>query len=1022
MLKLLKKISPSHEELFIEHYDRMLGWSLQLTEHDRDLAEDLLHDAFIHFTTLTQPDLKTIRNLDGYLYMMLRNLHISQERRSSRARFQQLSIVEYESAATGLRTIDSRDVIRVQDELRRVCHYACARKEKAKLASVLILRFFHGYYPSEIAQILRSPRAAIDKWLQLARAEAKLALSETELLKFKDGPPTVEFIPASFARSVEDLLRELRQTIFLARQGECFQPGEVSEFYHKKDSAPLNCERLSHVVSCEQCLNEINHMLKLPPLSERYPTDSIGKDTSTKGGGPGGEGGGGVPGHEVAKKVRGYRRGAREAFEHHPTELCVSVNGYIQGSHKISSELSEFDLSANLADEVSFVEVFSEQGIRLLLLNAEQPPPEGADTQTSRANLSDGRSVDLTLKYRSSWPTLHLVYRDPTFRGVEAVDVAALEQGSYATESPTSPGEEFKQGSLGDSVQRLASRLPKPRFNALVFFRPATATIVLGLLAVAIFLLLSLNRTPGPTLVAANLLQQSTASEDAIAARPDQVLHRTITLEERKSVPGAVATGSTGSSSGALISSRKIEIWRSTEKGVTARRLYDDRGQLIAGDWRRADGVQTIYHHSRRPQLQLAPEKRSGQPAINFENVWQLDIAAKDFSSLIGSSERASVEERDSVYVISAKSADSASGVDNLVAATLVLNRNDLHPIEQTLIIRQGDEIREYKLTETAFEQRAKDAVAPKVFEPEPELMGTDPETRLGDTEKIPASPRPPVSASPVVATADDEVEVLRLLNQAGVFLRDQVSVNRSPAGQLIVGGIVENDERKRQISSALASMMQSRVARVEVETVAEVLQRQQARAAASEPVTVEGVQVTETNIPVDAELRKYLSGAKGLSGEQLDREVRQFSERMLARSSQARLHALALKPVIERFSPEELHALTPEARSKWRSIVIAQVRSFAAETAGLRRELAPLFPSLAGTAGSAGDVDFANDADFVRAVRRLMELASANDEAVRRSFSVSANAGKIAPVRSAQFWRTLASAESLAAKITSAR
>ncbi|HEY2976291.1 MAG TPA: RNA polymerase sigma factor, partial [Pyrinomonadaceae bacterium] len=222
MLKLLKKISPSHEELFIEHYDRLMGWSLRLTEHDRDLAEDLLHDAFIHFTTLTQPDLKTIRNLDGYFYVMLRNLHVSQERRSSRARFQQLSIVEYESAATGLRTIDSRDVIRVQDELRRICYYACYRKEKAKLASVLILRFFHGYYPSEIAQILRSPRAAIDKWLQLARAEAKLALSDAEVLRFKDEVPAVEFIPGSFARSIEDLLKELRQTIFGARRGDCF--------------------------------------------------------------------------------------------------------------------------------------------------------------------------------------------------------------------------------------------------------------------------------------------------------------------------------------------------------------------------------------------------------------------------------------------------------------------------------------------------------------------------------------------------------------------------------------------------------------------------------------------------------------------------------------------------------------------------------------------------------------------------------------------------------------------------------
>jgi len=58
-------------------------------------------------------------------------------------------------AETGLRTIDPRDQIQVHDELRRVYQYACARKETSKAGSVLILRFFHGYYPSEIAKLLR---------------------------------------------------------------------------------------------------------------------------------------------------------------------------------------------------------------------------------------------------------------------------------------------------------------------------------------------------------------------------------------------------------------------------------------------------------------------------------------------------------------------------------------------------------------------------------------------------------------------------------------------------------------------------------------------------------------------------------------------------------------------------------------------------------------------------------------------------------------------------------------------------
>src|SRR5258708_33772767 len=94
------KIHSSHEDLFAERYQRLFRWSLQLTGNERDLAEDLLHDAFVQFT-FTQPDLGAIKNLDGYFYGMLRNLHLSQGRLETRNRLQQLWIIEYESAEEG---------------------------------------------------------------------------------------------------------------------------------------------------------------------------------------------------------------------------------------------------------------------------------------------------------------------------------------------------------------------------------------------------------------------------------------------------------------------------------------------------------------------------------------------------------------------------------------------------------------------------------------------------------------------------------------------------------------------------------------------------------------------------------------------------------------------------------------------------------------------------------------------------------------------------------------------------------
>jgi len=75
---------------------------MQLTEGDREQAEDLVHSAYIQFN-LTRPDLNAIVNLDGYLYRMLRNLHLSQVRRYLRQQHRSLSIIEYDSAEIGLR-------------------------------------------------------------------------------------------------------------------------------------------------------------------------------------------------------------------------------------------------------------------------------------------------------------------------------------------------------------------------------------------------------------------------------------------------------------------------------------------------------------------------------------------------------------------------------------------------------------------------------------------------------------------------------------------------------------------------------------------------------------------------------------------------------------------------------------------------------------------------------------------------------------------------------------------------------
>lgn len=81
MLSLRKK-EVELEELFCQNYERLLGWSVQLTGGDRSAAEDLLHDVYV-LLSLHQPDPAAIGNVEGYLYTMLRNLRLSQLRRAA---------------------------------------------------------------------------------------------------------------------------------------------------------------------------------------------------------------------------------------------------------------------------------------------------------------------------------------------------------------------------------------------------------------------------------------------------------------------------------------------------------------------------------------------------------------------------------------------------------------------------------------------------------------------------------------------------------------------------------------------------------------------------------------------------------------------------------------------------------------------------------------------------------------------------------------------------------------------------
>jgi len=259
----------SHEELFLQRYDQLLKWAAQLTKPDRELARDLVQESFLQFT-LSAGDLTAVNNIDNYLYGLVRNTYISYLRRS--ARYLSLSFDIEVSESLGV-TIDPLQQIHARDKLIAICQLACVRKDTSVAASLLILRFFHGYLPNEIAKLTHRSRNVVDVQLKLARLEVCGPAHERPGGKTKGivSPPKKQ----TRSRSGGDLLVELREEILATRKGECLEPEQFNKIQHSRNPVPRN--RLSHLVSCVRCLDQANRILGLPSLKERNVLDVLGR-------------------------------------------------------------------------------------------------------------------------------------------------------------------------------------------------------------------------------------------------------------------------------------------------------------------------------------------------------------------------------------------------------------------------------------------------------------------------------------------------------------------------------------------------------------------------------------------------------------------------------------------------------------------------------------------------------------------------------------------------------------------------
>lgn len=533
----------------------------------------------------------------------------------------------------------------------------------------------------------------------------------------------------------------------------------------------------------------------------------------------------------------------------------------------------------------------------------------------------------------------------------------------------------------------LASARPSARRFS--WFTPRAVAAVAASLLVAAGIFWS----RGTSLSAAEVLGRATLAEHALDQESGKVLHRVLTIEERR---GRERT---------LVSRRRVEGWRKVGTRVSARRAFDEAGQLCAAEWIDANGTRTV-------RARAEPERRTeSSPPVEYLTAgqpWQVELSATVFSTLLPSPDAARVTK--SAEAISIRYESDAQGP--VTAATLTLSAAGLHAIEQTIQIGHGDSRREYRFVEDRVIVLSANAISPAIFEPE----AGAPDGRAEVAP--PPSPRP--RALGLERLLGLEIEALRLLDSAGALLGEQVTVSRTP-GAIRIQALVDSEQRKQQLERAVEPLSRARGVEVDIQTFA-VAAQQQPDAASS--LTFRQVDIPAGDIPVGPQLRRYLAaGADRPATAEIEEEVRAFASQVVEHSRLIVQHAWAMKRVQSRYSSQELARLGMNARATWRRIVSEHSLQVIEHAEALRASLQRVFftgqdaaPGGMSPGGGASDEPGA-------LIERLLDLAHTQDEAVRAAFSASSAAGSSATfITTTRFFDRLDELISIAQRVDAGR
>jgi hypothetical protein len=333
---------------------------------------------------------------------------------------------------------------------------------------------------------------------------------------------------------------------------------------------------------------------------------------------------------------------------------------------------------------------------------------------------------------------------------------------------------------------------------------------------------------------------------------------------------------------------------------------------------------------------------------------------------------------------------------DGPIAEAKVTFRNaDFHPVAEALRMRDNSVVEiaelDYKVLELGH-------LKADLFNSEPAPLFTVP------------APRPEGNRDGDNGLAL-ELEVMKGLDHANALMGEQISIDRH-RDSVEVRGVLDGKQRRDEILMALGPAVKNPALRLEL-AVPDGTARAP-RSAVHE--TIEGVEEFQ-RAPADGSLREFFA-KKPVTGETTEEVVERFTDEVSHHSQSAKAHALALRQIAQRFSADELRAMTPEEHRQWRDMLKTHAGAVLNETRLMQENLEPVFRANAEDKSSLAP-SLKSDADLVYAAVKLSDLTTSNDSAVWHSFAASTQASNVTLVCLPEFWESLLDAEILAQEIS---